>query len=88
MPATDSFSNERDLLSVPASEGIEITPNDSGELDKVTRGIYVGTTGNIRAMLASGGVITFTNVPVGWHPLRVRQILSTGTTASGIVGVW
>lgn len=63
-----------------------VTPHDSNanEYDA----IYVGTTGNIAVQLEGmSSSVVVTNVPVGYHPWRTSLILSTGTTASGILGI-
>jgi hypothetical protein len=38
-------------------------------------------------MLGGEGV-TFTGLPVGWHPIRVTRVCKTNTTATNIVAVW
>lgn len=67
-----------------------ITPNDTDELGYETRAVYVGVTGNLVVVMADqadGTTVTFSNVPVGWHPLRVRAV-KTSSTASSLVGAW
>jgi hypothetical protein len=51
------------------------------------RGLYVGTTGNLKVTMRDGGDQTFMNAPVGYHPIAVRRVWATGTTASNIVGL-
>lgn len=62
------------------------TPSDSAFFDYV--GLYVGTGGTVALKTKPGGSsISFVNLPSGSIlPLRVCQVLSTGTTASNIVG--
>lgn len=62
---------------------------DTGTSGSPCTGLYVGTAGNL-AVILEGMItpVTFTNVPVGWHPLRVKRVMSTNTTASGIIAVW
>ena len=49
--------------------------------------IYVGTAGDIALVLVgSSTAVTYHNVPAGTLlPCNVKQVLSTGTTASDIV---
>lgn len=72
--------------SAPARQAVSVTPSNSTEAHY--RALYIGTTGNLAVIPAAGGsAVTFTNVPVGWFPVSVRKVMSTGTTASGIIGV-
>ncbi len=67
-----------------------ITPSDSTNLSEgFTDGVYVGVTGDLVVHDANGTATTFANLAAGViHPIRTRRILSTGTTASSIVGLW
>lgn len=75
--------------SVPAAEAVVITPTDGVDLARPARSLYVGTTGNI-TLIPEGGIaaVLFTAVPVGFFPVRVKQVLATGTTASTIVALY
>ena len=85
---SDEFSNLASSLVSPALGAAAITPSDSVALATTTRAIYVGTAGNLRAQMLSGEVVTFTNLAAGsFYPFRVTQVLATGTTASGLVGL-
>jgi hypothetical protein len=81
-----------ELSNEPAKYAAAITPSDTALLANPTRGIYVGTTGDLRVKMrgtnAGGGIVTFYNIPVGLYSLAVIQVLSTGTDAEQIVGVW
>lgn len=74
----------------PADEAFAITPNDSTTFE-ATRGLYVGTGGNIAVTMAGPnvGTVTFEGVPNGsLLPIRVTAVLSTGTSGvSGVVGL-
>ncbi len=73
----------------PANSGQVITPNDTQMLSQVTRGLYLGTGGDVALMLAGGDTLTFKNLAGGIiHPLRVAKVLATGTTAQDIIGVY
>lgn len=64
-----------------------ITPSDSANLENPVSAIYVGGTGNLSVVMANGESATFTNVPVGVLEIAVVKVLSTGTTATGLVGL-
>lgn len=85
----DLYAHSSPGLNSPAVDGAMIAPNDSTDLPHVTRAIYVGQSGQISAQLASGATIDLAAVPGGTMlPLRVRRVLSTGTTAGALVGLW
>ena len=74
----------------PLVKGVAVTPSDTDELVSYFRSIYVGVTGDVKVVLAndaSGAPVTFKAMPVGFHPICVKQILSTGTTATNIIGL-
>ncbi len=67
--------------SAPASHAVVVTPSDTVDLTDVARALYVGTTGNITVVMASGEVVLFSNVPVGILPIMVTRVNDTGTDA-------
>ena len=69
--------------SVPISVG-------GGDQTLATPGrcVYVSTTGNLACRLVGDAAdSTWSNLPVGWHPLEVSIIRSAGTTIAGNVGL-
>ena len=71
----------------PAVKCSEITPSDTVDLIDATRGLFVGTAGDIKCIFANdddADVVTMPNVPVGFHPMSVRRIFATGTTAADL----
>jgi hypothetical protein len=74
----------------PGRSAEAISPDDDNELAFITRGLYVGTSGDVAVVLAAAtDPVTFGALAAGVvHPLRVRKVLETGTSASGIVGVY
>ena len=72
----------------PATHGFAIAPDDGADLAETTRAIYVGSAGNLVAVLASGAELTFASVPSGTVlPVRAARIRATGTSASGLIGL-
>jgi len=85
--ADDFASHETSLMS-PAQDATAITPSDSLALPRATRGLYVGGAGDLRVQMISGEVVTFTGVLAGaYYPLRVAQVMATGTTATALIGL-
>lgn len=78
----------QDLLS-PARRCAMVTPSDTNLLPLASKALYVGVAGNV-ALLAVGDThpVTFTGVPAGTVlPVRVQQVLATGTTAGALVAL-
>jgi len=68
-----------------------VTPSDTVDLPNVSRGIYVGgQAGNLRVNLADDTTaIQFTSLAVGIvHPLAVKRVFATGTSATGIIALY
>ena len=75
-------------FEAPAGDAAAVTPNDSTTMN-ATRGLYVGSGGNISVDMMQGGAVTFTAVPTGVIlPVRVVKVNSTGTTASSILALY
>lgn len=86
---SDLFENHASTLMSPAASVFAITANDAVDLQQQTRAIYVGQGGNVTLTTASGQTATFVNVADGSIlPLRVQRIYQTGTTATGLVGLY
>ena len=73
-----------------ATDAIAVIPSDSADLSKgITKGLYLGGTGNVKVTLASGVVIELKGLASGViHPISVKRVHSTGTTAVEIVGFY
>jgi hypothetical protein len=70
-------------------DGRAVTPSDTVMLTNGTcRALYVGVTGNITALMASGNVVLFSNVPVGVFQIQAQRINSTATTATNLVALY
>ena len=88
-PANSDHRYLKEDMSSPARDAFSITGNDSTDLSKITKAIHVATAGDIRMTLMNmlpGASITLTVEP-GYHPLRVKRVWSTNTTASNITGL-
>jgi hypothetical protein len=73
----------------PASHAETITPSDTTAIPSATRGLYVGSSGDVAVVMASGESVTFVSVPAGIVlPVRLLKVKATGTTASALVGLW
>lgn len=56
---------------------------------QITRGIYVGATGNLQVVMADGATVTFTGVLAGHtYPIRITGTRAAGTTSTNIVRLY
>jgi hypothetical protein len=84
----DEYEGFQPGLTGPVIAGQPITPNNGADLAFATRGIYVGSTGNLSVVLVNGDQVVLRNVQPGViYPLRVKRVRSSGTTAGDLVGL-
>ncbi len=74
----------------PITKMAAVTPHDSTNMTTPNRGLYIGGAGNVSALLYDDDTaVTLTALAVGvWHPIAVKRVNSTSTTASAIVVGW
>lgn len=78
------------LLNItPAEKAEAITPSDSTSFTPYYRGLYVGGAGNVAVLpVGQTATVVFQGIPAGTIlPIIVSKVLSTGTTATRIVGL-
>jgi len=89
--ATDPMAGYTEALDSDFEHAALVTPSDTDELQSVTRGVSLAVAGALAVVTFGGESLT---VPSGAlaagqiHRLRVRQVKSTGTTATGVVAYW
>lgn len=89
MARKDLYADFQMGLSSPVAHGAAVTPDDTDDLEWVTRCLMVGQSGDVTCDLLGGETITFTSLqPGSLYPFRVKRVYATGTTASNIVGLW
>ena len=72
---------------VPAEDADSITPADATDIVP-TRGVYVGVSGDLAVDMSDGSTVTFVGLAAGIiHPISVKRIYATGTTATSILAV-
>jgi hypothetical protein len=63
-----------------------ITPHDTNA--NVAQGLYIGVTGDVAVVTRDRATsVVFKAVPVGMLRVEVLKVLSTGTTATNILGL-
>lgn len=76
------MTHRNDLIPSGAAA---VTKSDSAFVDLV--GLYVGGAGDVAVKGSDGVSATFAAAPAGTIlPMKIVQVLSTGTTATGLVG--
>jgi hypothetical protein len=73
--------------SDPAHHAVVVTPSSTDDLPAASTAIYVGGSGGLRVTMLGGEIVTFNNLPVGWHPIRVTRVWPS-STATNIIAVW
>lgn len=83
----DSVSDKQPGLSSPARHVAAITPSDSDNLANTAKAFFVGVAGDVKFTTLGGDTVTMA-MPVGYHPISIVKVFSTGTTASGIYALY
>ena len=73
------------VMATPVHDAAAVTPNDSTDLNEITTSIYIGTAGTLKVTMVDGSVVTYGAIAAGRHPLRVKRVWATGTSATNIV---
>lgn len=83
---TDRWADASGGVTGAITGAVAVTPHDSTNLAAISRALYVGAAGNVSVVLADGVAVTLVGLAAGvWHPMRVRRVNATLTTATGIV---
>ncbi len=86
---SDTFNNYAFVPDSPANGAFAITPSDTVDLPRTTRGIYVGTAGDVAVVMRDGSSATFKNVPAGdVMAIAATRVTVTGTTAADLCGMY
>jgi len=74
---------------IPATDGFAVTPNDSADLTRPTRALWVGGAGDVVVDMVDGTTLTIGGVQAGTLlPFAVKRVRATNTTATLIVGLF
>ena len=77
------MSGEFDSI-VPGTLSALVVPNDSADLDRPARSLYIETGGTIKFTTIRDETDTW-NVPDGFIiPMQIKKVFAGGTTADGI----
>lgn len=71
------------------TKSVAVTPSDTDELTNPGIGLYIGVTGDIKVVTKGGDTVTMVGLAAGiWHPIQVKKVFSTGTSATDILIGW
>lgn len=76
-----------DGIDGPASRAAAVTPSDTATIE-TTRGLWIGVDGNIAVLFEKDTQAVTLKNATGMLPLRVKKVLSTGTTATDIIALY
>lgn len=88
--AVDNFPGLAYSAEIP-NTAVAVTPSDTDQLTAVCNGLYIGTHGTVAVVTAAGDNLTIPDALATVSPLiriRVKQVKSTGTTASNILALY
>lgn len=73
--------------TVSAHGAVAVTPSDATVLP-VTRGLFIGTGGDVVVTMADGQVVTFANIAnATLLPIQVQQVRAS-TTATNVLALY
>ncbi|MEL7214292.1 MAG: hypothetical protein AAGK92_16635 [Pseudomonadota bacterium] len=85
---SDRFKSFGNTLQSPPSGGAPISPDDVQGLAMATRALNVAISGDVTVTTVDGDTFTLHIAAGSAFPIRVIKVFATGTTATGIVGLW
>lgn len=83
----DLFEQHTPGLESPATRIAEIVPDDAAPLVFSTRAIAAETSGHVQVVTVAGDTGRFFLTAGMPFPIRIKQVLATGTTATGLVAL-
>lgn len=81
------FSSQQSGLESPARDVVPITPSDATDIPVRPRALWVNVAGNISIDTDSQSSQVLA-VAAGVVPISPKRVRSTGTTATGIFGLY
>ena len=85
----DKFQNQSDNVDLQARKLLSISPDNAVDLVNLPKALYIGVGGTIAIIAADDtAAVTLTVAAGSLLPIRAKRVLVTGTTATGIVGLF
>jgi len=87
--AHSDFSTRAAPSNGPASRIVPVVPADSADLPLgLTRALFVGVGGVVSVVDGEGAVAEIVSADSQYHPLRVRRVRASATTATNIIALY
>jgi hypothetical protein len=84
----------RNAVAVTPSDTLDLTDPSGDNMPQYAKALYIGVSGDVTVVTANdhsnsgaGTARLFKNHPVGYMPVQVRRVMSTGTTATNILAL-
>jgi hypothetical protein len=89
MAIADQFESFASHPTGPAIGGADVVPDDGTDLPTLPRALMVSGSGDVAVVFRDGSQMTLPGlVPGVIYPVRVMRVLATGTSATGIKGLF
>lgn len=89
MPIQDRFHDYAPGLTGPIIGGFDITPDDGSDLSELPRALMVSGAGDVAVEFVNGTSMTLPGLQVGViYAIRPQRVRASGTTATGIKGLY
>lgn len=89
MAIADRFQNFVTHPAGPAVSGADIVPDDATDLASLPRALMVTTGGDVAVEFRDGAQLVLPSLTPGViYPIRAKRVLATGTSATGIKGLY
>jgi hypothetical protein len=76
-------------IQSPAYSAKAVTPSNTVDMPGTVKALYIGGTGNVRVLTASGDDVVFSGMSAGSYLLvQVVRVFATNTTATNIVALY
>jgi hypothetical protein len=85
-----AYSPDKSIIQLITIENVfDITKSDDDDLAFNTIAIYLGVSGDLRILDINDNEVILKSLVAGiWHPIRIKKVFSTNTSASDIVGAY
>lgn len=80
----DPLANRSHSTQGPATDLLPVVPDDTAELSEMAMALFVESGGTLRVVTRRGEIREVVLDDQFLLPVAVRQVLATGTTATGI----
>lgn len=88
----DDGVQEVSQVDSKAKNAETVSPVDEEDLDSITQGLYIGVSGDVTVTLENmtdDTNITLKDLAAGViHPLKIKRVWETGTTATDIIALY